>query len=532
MSSDYMTRMFPVCEIDAPRTDERVTVIYAAGGKRLSSATLESGAVVTEVVDVEIEPADKPHYIVLSSGNSIIWRFTGHIDTISRIVALGSQYNGPTHAGIVGVPKERVSFVKTDLAQLKKVQVHSCLQLHAACEPSAYFDIPKVTRMELAGPLPQERYRVDQLVEHTSAELIRIPGDETVMAGGRDRFASTITATRESGIVPIDVTAVISPEGVRPYKVLPGYVGLRDLIKSGAVVGPDAREFKTAYEAWNQTLSAPFRSHLDPDFLFSYKVDYLIARPVQLPAALPDMSFLVADGVGTPDSTGNWLACLFFADRRELVIDRRKQRDPRCDGPFAGGRTDRERSLALARWSLERAARLSEAEKAPCRQSLIDEGTYFAGIAISEGPAYRAGVRDPSRRRVDVFVKRPGKVALYLEIWGGRTDWHVVPSPTTQVSRVLLGAPPPLSGEGDKVHGIDASVSVSSTWVERWDAPCGKFNPSRSAYLGGPAALALDEGLKVLTGRGLDHLVRNENDGRWPPVSNAPDAPRVTLEIE
>jgi hypothetical protein len=38
--------------------------------------------------------------------------------------------------------------------------------------------------------------------------------------------------------------------------------------------------------------------------------------------------------------------------------------------------------------------------------------------------------------------------------------------------------------------------------------------------------------LKVLTGRGLDHLVRNENDGRWPPVSNAPDAPRVTLEIE
>jgi hypothetical protein len=95
-----------------------------------------------------------------------------------------------------------------------------------------------------------------------------------------------------------------------------------------------------------------------------------------------------------------------------------------------------------------------------------------------------------------------------------------------------LGAPPPLSGEGDKVHGIDASVPVSSTWVEGWNAPCGKFNPSRSAYLGGPAALVLNEGLTVLAGRGLDRLVRNENDGRWPLASADPDAPRLALEIE
>ena len=83
-----------------------------------------------------------------------------------------------------------------------------------------------------------------------------------------------------------------------------------------------------------------------------------------------------------------------------------------------------------------------------------------------------------------------------------------------------------------KVHGLDASVPVSSTWVERWDAPCSKFNSSRSAYLGGPAALALNERLKVLAGRGLDRLVRNENDGSWPPISDVPDAPRVTLEVE
>src|SRR5262245_51605950 len=420
MSSTQVIRMFPTCEIDAPRLDERITVIYAAGGKGLSSTTLESDAIVTGVVDVEIEPADKPHYIALSSGSPIIWRFTGRIDTISRVVVLGSQYNGPTHAGIVGVPKERISFVTTDLEQLKKVSYHSCLQLYTACEPSAYFDIPRVDRMELTGPIPQERYPVDQFVEHVSAEVIRIPVDGTVSAGGRDRFG-WMTETPERSIVAIDAAAVISPEEVRPYKVLPGHAGLRDLLKSGAVVGQDSPEFKTAYDAWNQRASAPFRSHLDPAFLFSYRVDYLITRPVQLPAALPDMSFLVADVVGTPNSTGNLLACLFFADQRELVIDRKKQRDPRCAGPFTGGSTDRERWLSIERWSLERVTHLSEAEKAPCRQSLIDEETHFAAVAISEGPAYRAGMRDPSRRRVDVLVKRPGRVALYLEIRGGRT---------------------------------------------------------------------------------------------------------------
>jgi hypothetical protein len=515
--------MFPTCEIDAPHRDERITVIYAARGGHLSSATLGSDAVVTEVVDIEVEPADKPHYIALSSGNPIIWRFTGRIDTVSRIVVLGSQFNGPTHAGIVGVPKERIRFVKTDLEQLKKVQIHSCLRLHGACEPSAYFDIPKVDRMELAGPIPQERYPVDQVVEHASAKVIRIPGDGTVTAGGRDRLG-WMKETAERSVVAIDAAAVISPEEVRPYKVLPGHAGLRDLIRSGAVVTPEALEFKVAYDAWNEALSTPFRNHLDPNFLFSPKVDYLITRPVQLPAGLLELSFLVADKVDTPDLKGNLLPCLFFADQRDLGLDPGKQSVPICDRPFG---SDQLYSLALARRSLERARGLDESKKASCRKSLVDDGTYFAGVAISEGPAWRPGAVDPSRRRVDVLVKRPGKVALYLEISGGRTDWHIMASPVTHIDTVLLGAA--RLGE-DKVHGIDASVPVTSTRAS--DLKCSAFNLSRDAHHGGPAALALDEQLKVLAGRGLDLLVRNTNDAHWPPVSNDPDAPRLTLEIE
>src|SRR5215475_10682428 len=97
-------RTFPTCEISAPRSDERTTIVYANSGNALSSVTPGSDVMVTEVVDIEIGVADKPHYIVLSSGKPIIWRFMGRIDAISRVVVLGSQYNGATRSGVVGVP--------------------------------------------------------------------------------------------------------------------------------------------------------------------------------------------------------------------------------------------------------------------------------------------------------------------------------------------------------------------------------------------------------------------------------------------
>src|SRR5262245_48214008 len=114
------TRVFPTCEIDAPRADERTTVIYANGGKALSSATLGSDSVVTVVVDVEIEPDEKPHYIALSSGKPVIWRFTGRVDTVSRVVVLGSPYDGTARAGVVGLPKESVTLATTDLEALTR----------------------------------------------------------------------------------------------------------------------------------------------------------------------------------------------------------------------------------------------------------------------------------------------------------------------------------------------------------------------------------------------------------------------------
>jgi hypothetical protein len=158
-----------------------------------------------------------------------------------------------------------------------------------------------------------------------------------------------------------------------------------------------------------------------------------------------------------------------------------------------------------------------------CRAFMVAGDTYFAGIAVSEGAAQRP----VTPRRIDVIVNRAGKVALYLEMSRGRADWHILPSAQTQITNVVLGS-------GAAVSGLDPSVQTqtvtpSSPAIGRG---CYHFQPPGNAYLGGPAALALDQSLQVLTGRGLDSLLRKTNDGSWPSVLRDQDAARVTLVIE
>lgn len=381
-------RTFPTCEISAPRSDERTTVIYANSGNALSSVTPGSDAIVTEVVDIEIDVADKPHYIVLSSGKPIIWWFTGRIDAISRVVVLGSQFNGATRSGVVGVPRDRIVFAKIDMEKLKNRMTtrSSCDSFYGACEASAYFDIPKADRMHLAGDAPSERYGVDQFVERLRGDVIRIPQDGWVEVEARDRrrtFADGWTTALgryedssgagyvetsqnyERGLIKIDATSVVSPETVRDYSILPAAAGIRQLLADGSLVGPDDARFKVAYDKWNERISQPYRSKLGPNFLFSYRVNYLTSWPMTLPAGLDRIALLVGEGVEAPDMNGNhYKACLFYADLRDVQVDPHKSRDPRCDAGWGSlVLSEPERALAMRARSIDRMQQAGQADK-------------------------------------------------------------------------------------------------------------------------------------------------------------------------
>jgi hypothetical protein len=449
---------------------------------------------------------------------------------------LGSQYNGAARSGVVGVPRDRIVFAKTDMEKLKNRRPTSCDSFYSACEASAYFDIPKADRMQLAGDPPSERHRVDQFVERLRGSVVRIPQDGWIEAEARGRWQTKAdgwtamsgpalgryepfggtgyvetTQNYERGLIKIEAASVVSQETVRDYSILPATAGIQQLLADGSLVGPDDAGFKAAYDKWNERISRPYRSKLDPNFLFSYKVNYLTIRPMTLPAGLDRVALLVGEGVEAPDMNGNFYwACLYYADLRDVRLDPRKSRDRRCavSGNLVLSRS--ESSLALMAQSLERMQQASQVDKDKCRGLTVASDAYFAGVAVSEGAAWRPAATDTSRRRIDVIVRRPGKVALYFEMWGGRTDWHILPSAQTQITNVVLGEVVALRGPWHEVRGLDPSVSIQTIPSKSMESGCHQFNPSRYAYLGGPAVLALDEGLRVLAGRGCCAILMME----------------------
>jgi hypothetical protein len=241
----------------------------------------------------------------------------------------------------------------------------------------------------------------------------------------------------------------------------------------------------------------------------------------------------VAEDVDTPALPGNFWACLYFADQRTLNVDPQKEIDPGClSSGRVLARSREENRMATALFSLGEVQRAIQPDKDKCRNFEVTPDAWFAGVALSEGPAWRPAANDTSRRRIDVIVKRPGKIALYLEMWGGRTDWHVAPSAQTQITNIVMADVVGTSQTWHEVHGLDPSIPIQRPTAKPSGADCYRLIPTRYAHLGGPAVQAWDQLRQVQAGRELDQILRQTNDGTWPPASADPNVPRITLVIE
>jgi len=206
--------VYPTCVIPAPRPNERVTVASGTRGQAISSVTLGDDSMVTEVVDVAVEAADRPLYIALSSSHAVIWRFNGAVESISRVVVFGSTINGASHAGVIGVPEERLHLIDIDVAMAEQDPPNLCelkslelmkmrtASVDQACrrtrvDADAYFAGVALSEREdrRAGAAERSRRMIDDLVEHPGkvALFLGIEGgrsDWHVIPSGATELAS------------------------------------------------------------------------------------------------------------------------------------------------------------------------------------------------------------------------------------------------------------------------------------------------------------------------------------------------------
>src|SRR5690606_28832989 len=88
-------------------------VALAVGhGQLLSTIAVGSQNEITSILDVEIEPGAIPVYLIVSSIDPVIWRLSGDVGRLERIVVFAAEGDPSigAFAAVAGVASDKVFF--------------------------------------------------------------------------------------------------------------------------------------------------------------------------------------------------------------------------------------------------------------------------------------------------------------------------------------------------------------------------------------------------------------------------------------
>jgi hypothetical protein len=137
-------------------------------------------------------------------GKPIIWRFSGRLDLVSRVIVLGSQYRDNTKFGIIGIPRNSIFTPDANITAVTDLPWTTCTSKYYVCEASVYFNIPEADRMEVLGPTPQENTSPTSL-----SNLCKLLRCVSLMMGGlKPKTATASTCTRTALPTLMDLPAV------------------------------------------------------------------------------------------------------------------------------------------------------------------------------------------------------------------------------------------------------------------------------------------------------------------------------------
>jgi hypothetical protein len=217
------------CSLPVVETDQILVLFSTYEGQAMSSAAVSDIGVETRATDVDIQPGDKPLYIVLASHRAMIWRFKGATDRVASLVLMSDAkaIDGQPAVGAVGIGTDRIA----------SLPLSACMQEFS--DPGSRAAALAVDEMtQLTGRRP------DVLGATYTFAAIRLPSAMAVRV--QDDFAPTPkgfdhavwrSARRYSpaGVFQISPQDVHGAEPAQAYDILPGQAGIAQLTGAGAL---------------------------------------------------------------------------------------------------------------------------------------------------------------------------------------------------------------------------------------------------------------------------------------------------------
>jgi hypothetical protein len=218
------------CTMPPTTPDTQVVAFGVYESQAMSSVSVGGMERETGVIDVEIEPGDRPLYLILSSHDPIIWRFSGATQRVSRVAlsAAARTSAGTPMAGVMGLDKDKLGAVQgkgcfggfSRAREGRSVRTMSYAILGR--EPEVLGGAYDVTAVRL----PSGR----------AAKAMGAPPRPDGFDPNQWREAAHFSP---GGLITVDPAQVIALGEAKPYDILPNQMGLSQLIGAGAVRGHD-----------------------------------------------------------------------------------------------------------------------------------------------------------------------------------------------------------------------------------------------------------------------------------------------------
>ncbi|WP_447970519.1 hypothetical protein [Nitrospira sp. M1] len=265
-----------ICKLPSVDQGVQLLSIGIRQGTGISSVTIAGQDKITTSVSVKIKEDSNPMYVVLTSSDPVIWKFSGHTEAIRHLALHNTAPKNVDHAtsGVTGIPKERVSF------------------LGSGCIPSYYgsqkgpSSRAKSAIRQMVGRVPDRikgSYEVGNIlvtsnridVSHTRFKPQT--RDRPIPQGYHLEVYRSLFSSYPNGVIDIVPSEVVADAPVESYEILPVKAGLAKLAYDGyiAPVGSNTFRILKTIPRYPAGLQA------------GQSVNFLIAKGVQVPKGDP-----------------------------------------------------------------------------------------------------------------------------------------------------------------------------------------------------------------------------------------------------
>jgi len=264
------------CTLPPTTPDTQIVAFGVYESQAMSSVSVGGMDHETGIIDVEIEPGDRPLYLILASYDPMIWRFSGATQRVARVALSASARSpaGTPMAGVMGLDKDRLGAVQgTDCfggfsgaGQGRAVRALSYAILGR--EPEVLGGAYAITAVRL----PSAR----------AAKAMTVAPRPDGFDSNQWREAARY---RPGGLITVDPAQVVALGEAEPYDILPNQMGLSQLIGAGAVRQRDG------YFEITRSIA-----HYPAELTGAHSVVFKMAEGVSRPGGDPGHSCVIGDG--------------------------------------------------------------------------------------------------------------------------------------------------------------------------------------------------------------------------------------------